>query len=264
MDGEVVHSAGHAAVLVSTEMDTRPAWRTRARVQPPMPPSKSARRRMGIGLAPHLLRGRLGGSRGVCRPRSAAGFSSQSELRVLRCRRAGGGGVLRSGHGAGGGVRAMPRRYEVIIVGAGPAGAAAALTLAGRDRALAARSLLLDAAVFPRDKLCAGGLVPQSDRLLAHLGAAGGVASLPIREMRFEYPGGESIVRRPGLFRVVSRTDLDHALLRAAAERGIHVHEGEPVFSVTRTAGGLRVTTSRAEYRAEVVIGADGATSRRR
>ena len=156
----------------------------------------------------------------------------------------------------------MTRRHDVIIIGGGPAGCAAAITLARRDRGLAERSLLLDAAVFPREKLCGGGLVPQSERLLQSLGVVADVPSIAIHEMRFEYEGGGSTLRRPDLLRVVRREEFDHALLRAAAERGIRVHEGEPVLKVTRENGGLRVVTTRAEYCAEVVIGADGACSR--
>jgi geranylgeranyl reductase family protein len=156
----------------------------------------------------------------------------------------------------------MSRRYEVIIIGAGPAGSAAAITLARRDGTLAKRSLLLDAAKFPRDKLCGGGLVPQSERLLELLGVSVDVPSVSICEIEFEYEGGRRTLRRPHVFRVVHREEFDHALVQAAAERGIRVHEGETVLKVTRENGALRVVTTRATYRAEVVIGADGACSR--
>lgn len=174
--------------------------------------------------------------------------------------------LLEEYHGVCGGGGSEPvvtsRRYEVIVVGGGPAGSAAALALARRDRALAERCLLIDAAVFPRDKLCGGGLVTQADRLLAHLGVASEVPSVAINEMRVEYDGGCSVLRRPGLFRVVRRLELDRSLLRAVAERGVAVLQGEPVLHVKRADGALRVITTRGEYRAEIVIGADGACSR--
>ena len=57
--------------------------------------------------------------------------------------------------------------YEVIIVGGGPAGCSSALQLLNLAPHLAGRVLLLDKAVFPRAKLCAGGLSPDADRALS-------------------------------------------------------------------------------------------------
>ena len=62
------------------------------------------------------------------------------------------------------------REYDVIIVGAGPSGCATAIELANRDQTLASRVLLLDRAVFPRIKLCAGGLTTDAERILSELG----------------------------------------------------------------------------------------------
>lgn len=60
--------------------------------------------------------------------------------------------------------------HEIVIVGAGPAGSAAALELANLDPGLAERLLLLDKAVFPRPKHCAGGLSVDTDSELRGLG----------------------------------------------------------------------------------------------
>lgn len=62
------------------------------------------------------------------------------------------------------------QEYEIIIVGAGPAGCATALELAKLDPSLAPRVLLLDKAIFPRVKLCAGGVTIHADIVLRHLG----------------------------------------------------------------------------------------------
>ena len=60
--------------------------------------------------------------------------------------------------------------WDVVVVGAGPAGAAAAL--AARRAAPAARVLLLDRADFPRDKACGDGIAPEALDVLAELGVA--------------------------------------------------------------------------------------------
>src|SRR5438552_8764739 len=61
-------------------------------------------------------------------------------------------------------------RRDVVIVGSGPAGAATALALVARAPALAARSVMLEKARHPRDKTCAGGVIPKAVRLLESLG----------------------------------------------------------------------------------------------
>jgi geranylgeranyl reductase family protein len=155
----------------------------------------------------------------------------------------------------------MDSLYDVIIVGGGPAGAAAAIQLARNDSAVAARTLLLDAAVFPREKLCGGGVIRESDRLLAHLEIEADVASIPIHAIRFEYEGGCALHRRANLFRVVRREEFDHALLRAVKTCGVTVQEGERVARLMRERDSVCVETRSGSYRARVVIGADGARS---
>jgi flavin-dependent dehydrogenase len=118
---------------------------------------------------------------------------------------------------------------DVLIIGAGPAGAAAAIQIARRSTELAGRTLVLDAARFPRSKPCGGGVVRAADRFLTHLGVAADVPSVTINAIRFEYEGGRSLWRVPRVFRVVRREELDDCLVRAARGLGVAVHQGEPV-----------------------------------
>jgi flavin-dependent dehydrogenase len=60
--------------------------------------------------------------------------------------------------------------YDAAVIGAGPAGSTAAYRLATAG----ARVLLVDKAVFPRDKPCGGGVTGRAARLLPFLYASGG------------------------------------------------------------------------------------------
>src|SRR5687768_4485774 len=60
------------------------------------------------------------------------------------------------------------RTFDVIVVGAGPGGSAAAIRLAQAGWSV----LLLDKARFPRDKVCGDMVSPRSQRVLAKLGCA--------------------------------------------------------------------------------------------
>lgn len=153
-------------------------------------------------------------------------------------------------------------RFDAIVVGAGPAGCATAIQLARNRPERADRVLLLDAAIFPRDKLCGGGLVRESDRLLEHLGVADDVPSVSIDTVRLVFEDDDRRFRRPRSFRVVRREEFDCALVEAAAARGVGVRQGEPVLRLEREEGGIRISTPLGEYRAPIVVGADGAGSR--
>lgn len=152
--------------------------------------------------------------------------------------------------------------HEIVIVGAGPAGSAAALELANLDPGLAERLLLLDKAVFPRPKLCAGGLSVDTDSELRGLGVEIEIPAVPVHTTQFLLPTGRLTFNHRNQFRVVRRTDFDHYLLRAAKARGVVVHEGEPVVDVVENQDQVIVQTSTSEYRAKILIAADGANSK--
>src|SRR5215207_5521788 len=95
--------------------------------------------------------------------------------------------------------------YEIIVVGAGPAGSSSALQLLNLNPELAGQILLLDKALFPRAKLCAGGLSPAADRALSQLGLVGGPPDVPVHKAILALPTGRLIFEQLNLSRVVSR-----------------------------------------------------------
>ncbi len=155
----------------------------------------------------------------------------------------------------------MDLDFDVVIVGAGPAGCAAALALAMRNPELASRTLLLASAVSPRDKSRVSGLVPQNDPWLAPLEIPLDGSDVDVRAVFLHGAGESSELTTPRLFRAVCHEVFDAALLRQVKKKGIRVREGVSISSLTREGEWIRLDTSRGRYRGRVVIGADGARS---
>lgn len=149
--------------------------------------------------------------------------------------------------------------YDLIIVGAGPAGCAAAIHAANLRPQLASRILVLDKARFPRVKICGGGIVRRGDYLLHRLGVDPEVDSAPIDAARFIFPSGAVTLSRRKMFRVVRREAFDHALLQSVQSRAIEVRQATTVLDLQRADEGVLVDTADGTFRARVVIGADGA-----
>ncbi|MFG1848856.1 geranylgeranyl reductase family protein [Micromonospora carbonacea] len=149
----------------------------------------------------------------------------------------------------------MGDEYDVAVVGAGPAGAAAALAA----RRAGARVLLLDRADFPRDKACGDGVAAHALDVLARLGVAGAVDGYaPLPRIRLVGPGGDAVARalpRPAY--TVPREVFDARLVAAAVAAGAELRR----HAVRRVEprGGRVVLDG--EIAARAVVGADGAAS---
>ena len=155
-------------------------------------------------------------------------------------------------------------RFDVLVVGSGPAGSFAALTLARQG----ARVALLDKAIFPRDKACGDLVGPRGLQLLADAGLSisGGrnvddlvVVGPTCRRVRLPSATGHTY---PGHATTVTRVVFDALLQDAAIEAGaipFTGRAGRPLEAEGRL-DGYR-TDGGDELRADFVIGADGATS---
>ncbi len=157
----------------------------------------------------------------------------------------------------------MPR-FDAVIVGAGPAGSTAALCLARAG----ARVALVDRRSFPRDKACGDLVGPRGVRMLGELGIEVPGARR-VGDTILLGPSGRSALlpALPGIdypdhALAISRLALDSALFEAAVSAG-----AEPVRDVFRGLVGDALAPSAitladgGELRADVIVGADGATS---
>lgn len=155
----------------------------------------------------------------------------------------------------------MGGRYDVVVVGGGPAGSAAALRV--RQLRPGARVLLLDRADFPRDKSCGDGIAAHGIDELTEIGVGDLVADhRPVDRLKITSPGGATVdarTRRPSF--VVPRSVFDARLVAAARDRGVEVRRHK-VRALDQRAGRVVLDpgTPR-EVEARVVVGADGAGS---
>jgi menaquinone-9 beta-reductase len=119
---------------------------------------------------------------------------------------------------------------DVLIVGAGPAGALAGISMARRG----ARVLLVDRARFPRDKLCGDTLNPGALRILERHGlrAAIDAAGWPLEGMLVTSGSGVAVrgTYGPGLVgRAITRRVMDAQLVDAAVAAGVQFEDGARV-----------------------------------
>jgi geranylgeranyl reductase family protein len=140
------------------------------------------------------------------------------------------------------------KRFEVLVVGGGPAGSATAYHLASAGVSV----LLADRATFPRDKPCGGGLTTRAFLQCPVDPSPVVEEEVDIVELRFRY--ADSVERRAHapVIRMTQRRRLDAFLLDAAREAGVTVQEAVRV----ELGDELRVGGEHVE--ADVVVGADG------
>jgi len=152
-------------------------------------------------------------------------------------------------------------QYDILILGAGPAGLSTALHLARDFPHLATRVLVLDKARHPRPKLCAGGLVIDAETILARLGLnTDEIPHADASAAHFDFAGKGLAVRNPKrhTLRVIRRDEFDAWLAGKAREQRVEIREQVTVKDVRPDFEGVTVITDAGEFRAQIVVGADG------
>jgi flavin-dependent dehydrogenase len=149
-------------------------------------------------------------------------------------------------------------QYDLIIVGAGPAGSACAITAARAG----AKVLLLEKDHFPRQKVCGEFVSPESLGLLHGLLEDGRFQSCAqIISSRIFVDNKTLTLPVTPAAQSIPRFDLDPALFAAAQHAGVTAHEGVPVSGV-RNNDVFQVDTTATSYTARTVVNATGRWSK--
>ena len=149
--------------------------------------------------------------------------------------------------------------WDVAVIGAGPAGAMAALAAASESK----RVVILERFGIPRYKTCAGGLVGAS------LNALPAGFNPPVQatatSFTFSLRGWPERTKTTAvpLIKLVRRDEFDALLVDAAVAAGAVVYDNTIVTNLAAEDDAMRVTTrNRGDVRARIVVGADGSAGR--
>jgi geranylgeranyl reductase family protein len=151
----------------------------------------------------------------------------------------------------------LSRIYDVIVVGAGPAGATLAYELARKGIAV----LLLEKERLPRYKCCAGGVTSKAAKLLDF--DISGIAEDTIHRAGFTFNLGSPYLGhydRPLIYTVM-RDVFDHSLAMRARRSGADLMDGQKVKSIQPSVDCMEVASADNIFRSRLLVGADGAYS---
>ncbi len=161
--------------------------------------------------------------------------------------------------------------YDILIIGAGPAGCSCAYQLSGKGLKVA----LIDKAVFPRDKICGDGLSPdvinqlhrihpdlaQDFQAVAEKKGWSGVRFFSPNYNHIDIRFKKATATKAPAF-VSKRLDFDHFFLNHVKDLpDIHLFQGQKVVEIESTETESIITTDQQTFKTKMLIGADGANS---
>ncbi len=167
-----------------------------------------------------------------------------------------------------------PKNYDVLIIGAGPAGANAAISYKNLNPNL--KVALVDKAIFPRDKSCGDAIGPGVISALKRFNNEHILDGEPqVVSTTLYGPDNIGIQnyipevknKEDSIVYVIPRVDLDNRILDLAKECGVDVYEGYSFVDFTSNSDKslnvkIKNENENLEFITKILVGADGANSR--
>jgi geranylgeranyl reductase family protein len=151
----------------------------------------------------------------------------------------------------------LNKSHDVIVVGAGPAGATLAYELAKKGIGV----LVLEKEKLPRYKCCAGGVTSKAAKLLDF--DISEIVEDVIYELSFTFNLGSPYLGQHSqpLIYTVMRDVFDHFLVLKAQQLGAMLMDGQKVTQIQMSADWVEISTADNIFRSRLAVGADGAYS---
>ncbi|MCF6246633.1 MAG: geranylgeranyl reductase family protein [Desulfobacula sp.] len=148
--------------------------------------------------------------------------------------------------------------FDVAIIGAGPAGTAAAFDLLTAGASV----LIIDKVAFPRKKACAGGITPKGIQLFQY--DISSVIRRVCRSVKIRKTNKQSFLIQSDniLCYMTKREDLDAFSLNEVIKKGGQFKIAKKIHQIHETSTGVQIVTDIGSFKASYLIGADGANSR--
>lgn len=153
--------------------------------------------------------------------------------------------------------------YDLIIIGAGPAGIAAGIALIRLRPELKDRVLVLEKEHFPRPKLCGGGLTQDAEAILKKLALnINEIPNVTSDAIRLQFKSTTFEYKIPGhSLRLVDRQEFDAWLYQNAINSGVMIKTGINVLSLRQGEHEVMLGTSQGEYISKFALIANGSKS---
>jgi len=154
----------------------------------------------------------------------------------------------------------LDQRFDVVVIGGGPAGSAAAHIMSRTGMNVA----VIDKAIFPRNKLCGGLLTERSQAVFKSIFGEGWEPAIETVSDSIAFYYRDRFLNQLDSYRRIyftSRPNYDAFLLELAAKKGAKVFQGRIVSSIDLQNRTIILADGQ-KIQADFIIGADGVNSR--